>query len=118
MSRIIYSRIAWTVIALVVVITAIIAVQDVVAGSEDRELGPVVENTHEPEPSPSPSASETASKEPEQPAETTPVQPAPPVQGDDDYDDDWDDDDWDEDDDDDDWDDDWDDDDLDDDEDD
>src|SRR5699024_5211563 len=57
MSRIIYSRIAWTVIALAVVVTAIFAVQDVVAGPEDRDLGPVVENTHEPAPSPSPSES-------------------------------------------------------------
>lgn len=92
------------VIALAVVITAIVAIQDVVAGPEDRDLGPVVENTHEPEPSPSPSESESVSEEPVQPVESSPVQPAPPVQGDDD---DRDDDDWDEDDDD--WDDDWDD---------
>ena len=46
MSRIISSRLAWVVAALAVVITGGFVVQDVVAGPEDRDLGPVVENTH------------------------------------------------------------------------
>lgn len=107
------------VASLVVVITGAFVVQDVVAGPDDRDLGPVVENTHEPAPEPTPTPSETPSASPEpapepEPAQTNhPVAPAPPVdvEYDDDWDDDdWDDDDWDDDDDDDVWDDDdWDD---------
>ena len=126
MSRIISSRLVWLAAALAAVVTGSLFVQDVVAGPDDRDLGPIVENTHEPAPTPSTTPTETPSPSPEptvepspepEPAPTNhPVAPAPPV--DVEYDDDWDDDDWDDDDDDDDdddWDeDDWDDDDWDD----
>ncbi|MDN5888990.1 MAG: hypothetical protein L0H57_04665 [Yaniella sp.] len=108
MSRIISSRLAWVVAALAVVVTGGFVVQDVVAGPEDRDLGPVVENTHEPAPTPSPtptpsetpspSADPTPDPEPEPAPPSHPVAPAPPV--DVEHDDDWDDDDWDDDDDD------------------
>jgi len=110
MSRSIFTRIAWVLVGLAALIFAAWAVQDVVAGPDDRDLGPVVVNTHTPAPSPTSDEPEepvsteepVASEEPEAttpPAEPAPVDPAPPVAvDDDDDDDDWDDDDWDDDD--------------------
>lgn len=111
MSRLMLTRIAWFVAALAAIVVAVFAVQNVAAGPEDRDLGPVVVNTHEPAPTPSPTSETQEPQEPAQPDAATshPVQPAPPVIVEQDDDDDWDDD-WDDDDDDDDWDDDdWDD---------
>lgn len=112
MSRLMLTRLAWLGAALAAVVIAVFAVQNVMAGPEDRDLGPMVVNTHEPAPTPSPSPTTLEPVEPSPSDATTshPVQPAPPVvveQDDDDWDDDdWDEDDWDDDDDDDDWDDD------------
>ncbi len=118
MSRTLVTRIAAVLIGLAAVVLAVWAIQDVVAGPEDRDLGPVVVNTHEPNPSPTVEEPEpTTSPAEPSPTEPAPVDPAPPVIVEEDWDyDDWDDDDWDDDDwDDDDWDDDdWDDDDDDD----
>lgn len=120
MSRLILTRLAWVAVGLAAIVTAAFAFQPIMSDPEDRDLGPVVFNTHEPvptetetpEPEPSPTSAEPTDTETAAP-ESQPVVPAPPVVVED-YDDDWDDDDWD-DDDDDDWDDDdWDDDDWDD----
>lgn len=112
MSRLILTRLAWVAVGLVAIVTAAFAIQPIMSGPEDLDLGPVVHNTHEPVPSPTqtqPEASDEPTEGETSAPESQPVQPAPPVvvEDDDDDDDDWDDDDWD--DDDDDWDDDWDD---------
>ena len=93
MSRSILTRLAAVLIGLAVLAFAIWAVQDVVAGPPDRDLGPVVVNTHEPDPSPtaseSPSSEEpepTASPADPSPTAPTQVNPAPPVVVDDDDD--------------------------------
>ena len=119
MSRVLVTRLIWVLVGVVAVITAAFAIQPVMSGPDDIDLGPVVHNTHEPVPTesetPELELSETSAAPTETSApESQPVVPAPPVIVED-YDDDWDDDDWDDDDDDwDDWDDDWDDDDDDD----
>ncbi|OAV61505.1 hypothetical protein [Enteractinococcus helveticum] len=116
MSRLILTRLAWVAVGLVAIVTAAFAIQPIMSGPEDLDLGPVVFNTHEPVPTESETPELEPSETSAEPTETSapesqPVVPAPPVIVED-YDDDWDDDDWD--DDDDDWDDDWDDDDDDD----
>jgi len=109
MSRTLLTRIAAVLIGFAILGFAVWAVQDVVAGPDDRELGPVVVNTHEPSPSPTAKPEQTVPPAEPSPTAPAPVDPAPPVvvedpDWDDDDWDDWDDDDWD--DDDDDWDDD------------